>query len=39
MDHRDFTRRYFAFMGAWAKVSCVGILVILLIIIVTNLIW
>jgi hypothetical protein len=39
MEHREFTRRYIGFIEKWMKVSCIGILAILLIIVVTNLIW
>ena len=39
MERREFTRRYIGLMEKWMKVSCLGILAILLIIIVTNLIW
>ena len=39
MDHREFTKRYLAFIERWMKVSCVSILLILLVIIVTNLVW
>jgi hypothetical protein len=39
MNHREFTKRYLAFTETWTKVSCLGILGIALIIVVTNLIW
>lgn len=39
MDQREFMRRWTRFTEAWAKVSCIGIIAILLIILVTNLIW
>jgi hypothetical protein len=39
VDHREFTRRYLAFMETWMKVSCLGMIVVLLIIIAANLIW
>jgi hypothetical protein len=39
MENREFTRRYIAFVEKWMEVSCVGIVLIVLIIIVANLIW
>jgi hypothetical protein len=38
VEHRDSTRRYLRFIEASMRLSCVGIVVILLVVPVTNLI-